>query len=147
MAAVECPLGHDVAGDLLGQPVLDARLRQHVLEQLRGRAGARQQDGHGQRPPAAAARQRDPDAQQAGARVGQRVAEVGQDLDLEVHAGAVERDEAVQHGGVALVPGGHEQREHAHRDQAEQADEGGEQRDVAASEHDGSRVGALLSAR
>ena len=92
-----------VAGDLLGQPVLEARLGQHVLEHLRGDAGHGQQAGHGQRPPAPSPGERDGDAQQPGARVGQRVAEVGHERDRAVHAGPIEPDEAVQHGGVALV--------------------------------------------
>jgi hypothetical protein len=108
--------------------VLEAGLGQGVLEHLRGDAGHGQQAGHGQRPPAPPAGERDADAQQPGARVGQRVAEVGREPDRAVHAGPIESDEAVQHGGVALVAGGQGQRERARGDEAHEAAEGGEQR-------------------
>ena len=67
-------------------------------------------------------------------------------LTSKPHAGPVQPDEAVEHRGVALVPGRHEQGEHSHDDQAEQAGEGGEQREAPANGHDRSRVGAHLSA-
>jgi hypothetical protein len=53
----------------------------------------------------------------------------------------------VQHGGVALVGGGHAQGDHAHGDEAEQAGEGGEQREFSADGHEQPRVGAGLKAR
>ena len=53
-----------------------------------------------------------------------------------MHAGPVEPDEAVQHGGVALVRRGQGQRERAGDDQADEAGEGDEQREMAANDHD-----------
>jgi hypothetical protein len=56
--------------------------------------------------------------------------------DPAVHAGPVEPDEGVQHGGVALVRGGHSQREDALGDEADETREGSEHREMAANEHD-----------
>jgi hypothetical protein len=111
------------------EPFGVARLSQQVLEGMRRRARAQQDDTGGQRPPLAAPGERDRDARQAHARVGNRIHDQRDDPDLFVKAIGREPGESVHDRRVAIVGGLDSEREHADHDDAERAAGGRHQSD------------------
>jgi hypothetical protein len=121
--------------ELAPRPRDHARLGERVLEDLGRRAGDRHQRDHGQPPPGPALRERHGHTRQPRARVRDRVGEVRDQLERGRDARPVQRDEAVQHGGVAHPDRGHGEGEHGDERQAQEADQRREQRGGAATKH------------
>ena len=111
----------------VAQPGREALLGESVLERLRRHPGRHQHGAHRERPPPAAADDRDRDARQAPERVRHRIDEVADRHEAAVDPRPVEPGEAVQDDDVAILHRRDLEGEPADHDQPDGACTGGDE--------------------